>query len=108
MSDPGDPSRSLASQITDWPSLLDQIRRRPGMWLGTASIERLRSFLGGIDLAEHLYHVPAERALAGFSFVEFEEWVEERFNPRRMSVLSFELARDRSDSQEEALTLWFT
>ena len=95
-----------ASQITDWPSFFEQIRRRPAMWLDEPSLLALKNLIRGIELAEFLYGVPEGRLLGGFSFLEFERWVEEQFNPDRLMHDSFTLARLSSASEEEAFHKW--
>jgi hypothetical protein len=100
------PADAPVNQIVNWPSFFDQIRRRPAMWLGSTSLTALQSLISGISLAEYLYDVPAEKQLAGFPFDEFERWVEERFNPERLSLNSFSLAIRTSDSEETAFATW--
>jgi hypothetical protein len=95
-----------ASQIADWPSFFEQIRRRPGMWLGEPSVTALQNFIKGIELGEYLYNVPRDRVLSGFSFEDFEGWAERKFNPDRLALNSFSLARRSSDSEEEAFYKW--
>jgi hypothetical protein len=100
------PADVPASQITDWPSFFDQIRRRPAMWLGSPSLSALENFIRGIGLAEYLYDVPEDRRLGGFPFDEFERWAEARFNPGRLTLNSFSLARRASDSEGAAFVTW--
>jgi hypothetical protein len=102
------PESAPLRQIRDWPTFFDQVRRRPGMWLGSASLTALQHYLNGIDLAECLYDVPDKDRLKGFSFPEFEEWADKRFNPRRLSINSFHMARQVCDSENEAFDLWFS
>jgi hypothetical protein len=100
------PAETPASLITDWPSFFEQIRRRPAMWLGEPSLLALRSLIRGVELAEFLYDITEDRALGGFPFMEFERWAEGRFNPERLSLDSFSLARRSSGSEEEAFHKW--
>ena len=95
-------------QIRDWPTFFEQVRLRPAMWLGSASLTALEGLLSGIGLAEFLYDVPEKDCLGGFSFQEFEEWVAHRFNPRRLSFKSFGMAREIAGSDKDALELWFS
>jgi hypothetical protein len=48
------------SKVHDWPSLFEQIRLRPGMWLDEDSITALSNLKAGIELAEFFYEVPDE------------------------------------------------
>ena len=98
---------SPASQITDWPSFFEQVRRRPGMWLDEPSLLALHNLIRGIALPELLYDVPEDRVMGGFPFLEFERWVEGHFNPEQLSLNSFSLARRSSGSEEEAFHKWF-
>ena len=107
MANPTIPEDAPIRQIKDWPSFLEQVRRRPGMWLGTTSIAGLHLLLQGFSLAEFVYDIPAEKMLAGFPFEEFEKWADSRFNPRRLSINSFGMAGRLADSEEGAFTLWF-
>jgi hypothetical protein len=100
------PADASVNQIVDWPSFFDQIRRRPGMWLGRPSLTALENLVSGIGLAEYLYDVPVEKRLGGFPFDEFERWVEASFNVERLSLNSFSLARREADSEEEAFSAW--
>jgi hypothetical protein len=95
------------SRIRDWPTFFEQIRLRPGMWLGVVSLSALNNLLSGIMLAEDLHAIPAERRLGGFDWRAFAAWVEREFNPQRLSVNSFSLALMRSSSEAEAFALWF-
>jgi hypothetical protein len=100
------PADAPVNHITDWPSSFDQIRQRPGMWLGSPSLTALENLLRGIVLAEYLYGVPEEKHLGGFPFDEFERWAETSFNPERLSLNSFSLARREADSEEAAFLKW--
>jgi hypothetical protein len=100
------PENTPIRQIRDWPSFFEQIRRRPGMWLGRPSLKALHFLLLGIDLAESLYDVPETDRLGGFPFPEFEKWADKRFNPRRLSIRSFGMARRMAGSDKAAFDLW--
>jgi hypothetical protein len=55
-------------------SLLQDIRRRPGMYIGWPSLSRLLGFLRGYDYALYKLHgVPADPF-----FVSFLEWIQQR------------------------------
>jgi len=102
------PESAPIRQIHDWPTFFEQVRRRPGMWLGDRSPAALQLLIQGVYLAEFLYDVPEGNRLGNFPFQEFEGWVERRFNPRRLSVNSYWMARDIAGSDEEAFDLWFS
>jgi hypothetical protein len=61
-------------------SLLNDLRRRPGMYIGAPSLTRLAAFLLGYDYAR--YELRAEAADP--FFVSFQEWIEQRLqSPHR-------------------------
>lgn len=93
-------------KIHDWPSFFEIIRERPAMWLGSKSLFKLESIINGITLAEHFYSVPENKVFGGFDFTAFEAWVEQQFNPKKRSLISFHLARSISESEESAFDLW--
>jgi hypothetical protein len=96
------------SQPHDWPSYFEQVRRWPGIWLGRASLECLQAQILGIDTAERIHRIPEAQRLAGFSLEQFEVWAAQRFNPRRLSINSFRMARCATSSDEAAFDLWFS
>jgi hypothetical protein len=98
---------SPIQQIKDWPTYFEQIRRRPGMWLGQASLTALDNQIGGIELAERIHDVPRNMRLGGFPWSDFEKWADERFNPNRLSIRSFSMALRITNSESEAFELWF-
>ena len=59
------------------------------MWLGQKSLARFQSFIHGLILAEDIYQIPSAQKLQGFDWGEFEEWVEEKYNPEKLTVRSF-------------------
>jgi hypothetical protein len=97
----------VREQVPDVPTLLADLRRRPGAWIGTKSIERLNMMLGGIEFAEDWHRVRAEERFGGFDFTAFETWVEQTYNPKRLSVRSFGLAAIIGGSDAEGFDLWF-
>ena len=94
-------------QVPDVPALLSDLRRRPGVWIGQKSIERLNLMLGGIEFAENWHAIPAEARFGGFDFKTFEAWVEQTYNPKKLSVRSFGLAAILAGSDAEGFDLWF-
>jgi hypothetical protein len=97
----------IREEIPDVPTLLAELRRRPGMWLGAKSIERLNQMLGGIEFAEDWHRIPTEVRFGGFDFGAFEAWVEQTYNPQRLSFRSFGLAATLAGSDAEGFDLWF-
>ena len=77
------------------------------MWFGSALITAFEHWLDGIRLAELLYGISEDRRLAGFDFAAFEEWCGERFNPERLSINSFSMARRAAESEADAFGKWF-
>jgi hypothetical protein len=94
-------------QVPDVPALLADLRRRPGVWIGQKSIGRLNMMLGGIEFAENWHGIPADARFGGFDFIGFEAWVEQSYNPRKLSVRSFGLAAIVAGSDAEGFDLWF-
>ena len=95
------------NQIRDWPTYFEQVRQRPAIWFGTVSLMRMQMYIDGITIAEFFHDVPEENRFRGFDFAGFEQWVEQRFNPQRLTVNSFHLARRLAKSEEKAFWLWF-
>ena len=91
----------------DYPALFQLVRTKPGMFLGTPSITAWELFLSGLHFAEDLYRVPQDRQLSGFDFAAFEKWADVRFNPERLSINSFHMARDATDAESAAFYRWF-
>lgn len=97
-------------RFTDFPSLLEEIRKRPQMYLGgdERNLELLRAYLGGFDTAEWFHELPTVKRMGNFDWNSFEAWVKREHNPRRLCVNSFGLAIYISDSKKDAFDLWFT
>ena len=100
------PNSPLA-QATDYPGLIAAIRARPGMYLGRLSLTRFEFYMQGIAVAEFLHDLPLDRRLPGFDWDGFEQWANARFNPGRLSIRSFGMARRHAESEEAALGVWF-
>ena len=81
-------------RFVDYPSLLDEIRKRPQLWIGgkERSINLLSSFVAGIGVAEEFYQIPIESRMSGFDWKIFEGWVTSQFNTKRLSLNSLALA----------------
>jgi hypothetical protein len=94
-------------KIDSWPTLFENIRKRPEMWIDKKSPISLSTFIGGILFAENLYQVPKEKCLSGFDFESFERWVENKYNPRKLTFNSRYLAVHLCESEEEAFYKWF-
>jgi hypothetical protein len=90
------------------PDLLAKVRARPGIYLGGKSLRNLFNFLGGFEMAEDAYQIPADRRLAGFDSQAFEEWADRRFNiSTRSNMKSYGQAISEAGSDEAAFDLWF-
>jgi hypothetical protein len=89
------------------PSLLEAIRRRPGMFLGEATITGLGLFVWGVRYAENFHGVPETSRIGGFDFDAFEEWVAARYNPRHHSMDTYYLAFHLAGSERAGFDLWF-
>ena len=95
----------LRSRYPDMVTLLSKIRERPGMFLGRPTISGLHLFLNGISFAEDYYSL--KDRITGFDWDRFEQWIEHRFNPRKLSLGSFGLARENANDEESGFDLWF-
>jgi len=98
------PTREL---LPDLRTLLDEIRRRPGMYLGAKSLYALEHQLMGIQFAEEFHDVPNDKRLRGFELDAFEHWVDQTFNAERLSVRSRHFARHIAGSDAAGFDLWF-
>lgn len=58
-------------------SLLDQIKDKPGIYLGYASVSNLYMFLCGYEYSHEQLNIPLSEAEAEFH--EFQPWLQERF-----------------------------
>ena len=103
-------NQKVQLRFTDFPSLLEEIRKRPQMYLGgdQRSLELLAAYLGGFEMAEWFHELPAEQRMGNFDWSAFEEWVRNEYNPEHLSRNSFGLAIHFTGSQMEAFDLWFS
>jgi hypothetical protein len=97
----------IRAVVPDVPAFLADLRRRPGVWIGQKSIERLNIMLAGVELAEDWHAIPDNARFGGFDFKAFEAWVEQTYNPGRLSVRSFGLAAILAGSDADGFDLWF-
>jgi hypothetical protein len=98
---------TLRDIYPDLPSLLDAIRKRPGMFLGHKTIFGLSLLLMGIQFAEEYHDVPETTRFKGFDLPGFERWVESKYNPRRLSHNSRNLAEYLA-GDEAGFDMWFS
>lgn len=75
--------KEILQRITEVKSeylyeMLQEIEKRPGMYLGKRSITRLRSFLDGYMGAREDLGLPQTEQEREFN--GFQEWIQERFN----------------------------
>ena len=97
----------IREQFPTLPALLAEVRRRPGLYLTEKSIQALHDQLIGIQFAEDFHDIPEQDRFGGFDLEGFEKWVEQTFNPKRLSVRSSHLARLLAGSDAAAFDLWF-
>src|SRR5262249_33278325 len=97
----------LREHYPDMPSLLEAIRRRPGMFLGQATVSGLDLLLAGILFAEDYHDVPKSSRIGGFDVDGFEKWVCSKYNPQQLSLKSSGLARHLAGSETAGFDLWF-
>jgi hypothetical protein len=98
---------AVRDRYPDLPTLLAAIRARPGMFLGHTTICGLYLFLSGVGFAEDFHDLPAAARIGGFDAEGFERWVEQRYNPRRLSLNSFSLAAHLAGSEAAGFDQWF-
>ena len=103
------PESAPIRKVKDIPSFLEQLRRRPGLWLGFGeeSVLALCTIFEGIQLAEFFYDVPKSKRLGNFNFEKYEKWVNAEYNLDKLSVNSFHLANIRAGSDIKGFWLWF-
>ncbi len=101
--------KEVAYGIKDYPTLIEQIRKRPQMFHGgeTRSASLLETFLSGITYGEYFHSIPEDEKMSGFPWRDYEKWVKMNFNKRRLSLNSFSLASYTSNDEKEAFDLWF-
>ena len=75
------------------------------MFLGRPTVSGLHLFLSGIWFSEDFQ--TAHHRLSGFDRTRFEQWIESRENPRRLSLSSFGLAAETAGSDAAGFELWF-
>lgn len=97
----------LRDRYPDIPTLLAAIRARPGMFLVCKTVSGLHMLLCGIGFAEDFHGIPETERIGGFDREGFEQWVESRHNPRRLSLNSFGLAAYLAESEAAGFDLWF-
>ena len=100
----------MNSKFNDTPSLLEQIRKRPQMWHGGSerSALLLSTLFSGITAAEEFYDIEQSDLLGNFNWQEFESWVAEQYNPKKLTFSSFSLASHKSNAEPEAFDLWYS
>lgn len=101
------PVDPVFASMKSWPNFLQQIRTRPGCYLGEFSLTALQHQIYGVMLAEDIHAIPKSKPIGGFAWERFEDWVRKRFNPRHLSVRSFWLALDSTETEKEAFQRWF-
>ena len=102
--------RRVKLKFNDYPTLLEEIRKRPQMYLGgdEKNLELLAAYLDGFATAEWFHDVSPKKHMGNFNWEEFEEWVKNKYNTNRLSLNSMPLALHVSESKSEAFDLWFS
>ena len=95
--------------LSDYPSLLNAIRKRPMLYHGgeTRSIDLLSAFIGGIAF-RGVVDPSGRNEWESFDWNKYEAWVNNAFNTNRLALNSFSLAAKLTNSQEEGFDLWFS
>ncbi len=97
----------LREMYPNLPALFSAIRLRPALFLGHKTINGLHLLLSGIGFAEDFHGLPAEACIGGFDSAGFEQWVEFKYNPRRLSLNSLSLAAHLAGAEDSGFDLWF-
>lgn len=98
---PGDRARRGIQEF------LEEIRIRPAVWFGRKSLLAFEAFMQGFWVAESMYELKPEDKLCGFDWMDFEEWVDQKYNVKRLSVRSLHLAGLSAESDEDGFDRWF-
>jgi hypothetical protein len=103
-------TKKVHLRFHDYPSLLEEIRKRPQMYLGgdERNLESLATLLDGFKMAEWFHALPEAQHMGGFDWESYESWVKRKYNPKRLSLNSMPLAVYISDSSADAFDLWFS
>ncbi len=85
-----------------WLGLLYHIRKRPGMYLGSANLNSLHLLVMGFDLAETMYGIPKEqrKLIDDFGWDEFEKYVAKKYNKKQLTITSFGLAQHEANGKD--------
>jgi hypothetical protein len=91
-----------------WRSILADIRKRPVVYLGSPNLHALHMLKVGVSLAELLYDIsrPRRQEADDVPWQDFESYVEDLHNKRRLSLNSFGLAQYKA--QGENLSIFDT
>ena len=95
----------IASNSTS--HFFEEIRKRPSLWIGKKSLIAFEAFWSGIFIAEMICNVPEEKQLSGFNWTAFEEWVDKKYNLKKLTVKSFYHAKQMASSDENAFDKWY-
>lgn len=84
-----------------WRGILAAIRKRPGMYLGSANLHALHMLKVGVSLAECIYDIslPRRQEADDIPWQDFESYVEDLHNRRRLSLNSFCLAQYKAQGE---------
>lgn len=103
-------NQNVQLRFSDYPTLLEEIRKRPQMYLGgdERNLESLGVFLDGFAMAEWFHEIPIEKHMGSFDWESYEEWVKNKYNTERLSLNSIPLAIYITDSKADAFDIWFS
>lgn len=76
------------------PALLNEIRRRPGMFLGGPSLVRLAPFVNGYALALDRMRIDSRYAL----MADFRDWIQARYRSTQASWDALILQNSKDDA----------
>src|SRR5579859_1627702 len=86
---------------------VDHFRKRPGMYMGKASIFGFQCVLAGIGLAEQTQGTNITNKMFP-ALNDFEKWLAKKYKDYTRDTKSFGLALKRcNDDDHEAFYLWF-
>ena len=95
--------------LTSWKELFSQIRKRPGLYLGSINLQALQHFVHGFQMAEFVYGVVKNPRIEfeDFGWEDFESSISKFHNERRLSLNSFGLAQFEAQGKDiKTFDLW--
>ena len=87
-------------------ALLKELRVRYGVHIGEKSLKLLGVYLSGYVHAQ-LDLIPDFLKSQDLGWFEFERFISDRYNPKKLTLNSFSLIRMQCESDEEAFDMFY-